>query len=97
MEDLLRSVVKPVSNDDDWTHLGGIRDFIRKRRPDFNPRSCGYPRLMGLVEAIGLFDVDKRDPGDGKPPVIYVRDQRYKDESSALALEDAQLGIPPAQ
>ncbi|MFE3858171.1 NYN domain-containing protein [Streptomyces griseorubiginosus] len=97
LEDLLRSVVEAASNDDGWAHLGGVGDIIRKRRPDFDPRSYGYPKLMGLMEAIGLFDVDKRDPGDGKPPVIYVRDQRYKDETPGLAPADTQVGVQSVQ
>jgi hypothetical protein len=30
----------------------------------------------GLVTAITLFEVDRRLPGDGKPAVVYIRDQR---------------------
>jgi uncharacterized LabA/DUF88 family protein len=70
---LLRSVVEDASNDDGWAHLGSVGSLLRKRRPDFDPRSYGYPKLMSLIEATGRFDVDKRDFGDGNPAVIYVR------------------------
>ena len=70
---LLRSVVEDASNDDGWAHLGGVGSLLRKRRPDFDPRSYGYPKLTPLIQATGLFDVDKRDPGDGNPAVTYVR------------------------
>lgn len=55
---LLRSVVEATSNDDGWAHLGAVGTLIRKRQPDFDPRSHGYPKLMPLMEATGLFDVD---------------------------------------
>jgi hypothetical protein len=30
------------------------------------------------VPATTLFELDRRDPGDGKPAVIYVRDMRRR-------------------
>ncbi|CDR10352.1 NYN domain-containing protein [Streptomyces iranensis] len=88
LTDLLRSVVEGASNDDGWAHLGAVGSIIRKRQPDFDSRSYGYPKLMGLMEATGLFDLQKRDPGDGNPPVIYVRSRVDKDGTSALAPGD---------
>ncbi|MFC8818579.1 NYN domain-containing protein [Streptomyces rochei] len=72
---LLRSAVEDSSNDDGWSHLGGVGNIIRKRQPDFDARTYGYLKLMPLIEATGLFDVDKRDPGDGNPMVVYVRNR----------------------
>ncbi|MFB7270726.1 NYN domain-containing protein [Streptomyces sp. NPDC056244] len=77
---LLHNDVEAASNDDGWAHLGAVGNIIRKRQPDFDPRSYGYPKLMPLIEATGLFDVDKRDPGDGNPAVIYIRSRRDKDD-----------------
>jgi uncharacterized LabA/DUF88 family protein len=73
LAELLRSAVEAASNDDGWAHLGAVGSLVRKRHPDFDPRSYGYPKLMPLIEATGLFDLDKRDPGDGNPAVIYAR------------------------
>jgi NYN domain/OST-HTH/LOTUS domain len=76
LESLLRQAVEDASNDDGWSHLGGVGNIVRKRRPDFDPRSYGHPKLMSLIEATGLFDVDKRNPGDGNPAIVYVRNVR---------------------
>jgi hypothetical protein len=39
---------------------------------------------MPLMQATGLFDADKREPGDGNPAVIYVRNHRDEDEVGAV-------------
>ncbi|MFK0120963.1 NYN domain-containing protein [Streptomyces sp. NPDC090994] len=36
---LLRSAVEDSSNDDGWSHLGGVGNIIRKRQPDFDART----------------------------------------------------------
>ena len=90
---LLHSVVEAASNDDGWAHLGNVGSIVRKRQPDFDPRSFGYPKLMGLIEATGLFDVQKREPGDGNPPVIYVRNKSHGRAESPHVAENARLGV----
>lgn len=75
---LLREAVTAASNDDGWAHLAAVGSIARKRQPDFDPRSYGHAKLMGLIEATGLFDVTKRNPGGGNPAVVYVRD-RHRD------------------
>ncbi|QBI56136.1 NYN domain-containing protein [Streptomonospora litoralis] len=72
---LLREVVAAASNDDGWAHLAAVGSIARKRQPDFDPRSYGHAKLMSLIEATGLFNLAKRDPGGGNPPVVYVRDR----------------------
>lgn len=81
---LLRNVVEAAPNDDGWAHLGNVGNLVKKRKPDFDPRSYGYPKLMPLIEATGRFNVDKRDPGDGNPAVIYVRNQIEQADQAAL-------------
>ena len=90
---LLHSVVEAASNDDGWAHLGNVGSIVRKRQPDFDPRSFGYPKLMGLIEATGLFDVQKREPGDGNPPIIYVRNKSHGRAESPHVAENARLGV----
>ncbi|MBA0053941.1 NYN domain-containing protein [Streptomyces sp. AJS327] len=72
---LLRNVVEETSGDDGWAHLGNVGNLVRKRQPDFDPRSYGFPKLMPLVEATRDFEVDKREPGDGNSPVVFVRNR----------------------
>ena len=75
---LLRNAVEAASDDDGWAPLGGVGNIITKQRPDFDPRDYGYAKLSDLVTATTLFDLDRRSPGDGKPGIPYVRDNRRK-------------------
>ncbi len=76
---LLRGAVEASSDDEGWAHLGGVGNIITKQQPDFDSRNYGYAKLSDLMAATGLFDLDRRLPGDGKPAVIYARDKRHPD------------------
>ena len=45
---------------------------MSKTANDFDPRNYGYAKLSGLLQAIGLFDVERRDN------LVYVKDQKKK-------------------
>jgi uncharacterized LabA/DUF88 family protein len=75
---LLRNAVEASSDDDGWAHLGSVGSIITKQRPDFDSRSYGYAKLSDLMAATTLFDLERRVPGDGKPAVIYARDNRRR-------------------
>ncbi|MFC6019842.1 OST-HTH/LOTUS domain-containing protein [Plantactinospora solaniradicis] len=53
---------------DGWAHLAAVGHLLTQRRPDFDSRTYGYAKLTDLVSATGLFEVDRRLPGDGNPP-----------------------------
>jgi uncharacterized LabA/DUF88 family protein len=72
---LLRNAIDAASDDDGWAGLGGVGSIITKQRPNFDSRSYGYGKLSDLITAIGLFDVERRSQGDGRPKVIYVRNK----------------------
>jgi uncharacterized LabA/DUF88 family protein len=75
---MLRNAVEASSDDDGWAPLGGVGNIITKQRPDFDSRNYGYAKLSDLMAATTLFDLERRSPGDGKPAVIYARDNRRR-------------------
>jgi len=56
---LLRKGVEAAADDDGWAHLGGVGSILRKQAPDFDPRNWGYSKLGDLVDAAGIFEVDR--------------------------------------
>ncbi|WP_255527724.1 NYN domain-containing protein [Plantactinospora alkalitolerans] len=80
---LLRDAIEAASGDDGWAHLAAVGHLLTQRRPDFDSRTYGYAKLTDLVAATGLFKVDRRLPGDGKPTVVYVRDRHPAPERAA--------------
>jgi uncharacterized LabA/DUF88 family protein len=73
---LLRGAVEAASDDDGWAPLSAIGQIITKQRPDFDSRSYGYAKLSDLIAATTLFDLERRTPGDGRPPNLSARDRR---------------------
>jgi uncharacterized LabA/DUF88 family protein len=77
----LRNAVEAASDDDGWAALGYVGTLITKQQPDFDSRSYGYSKLSDLMAATTLFDLDRRSAGDGRPGVVYVRDNRRRQPS----------------
>jgi len=75
---LLRNAVEASSDDTGWTHLAPVGSNIAKQSPEFDPRNYGYKKLVELIAAIKLFEVDKRPVGDGQSKAIYIKDKRKK-------------------
>jgi len=75
---LLRNATEAASDDDGWAPLGSVGNILTKQRPDFDPRTYGYTKLSDLITATTLFDVERRSPGDGKPGIPYIRDNRRR-------------------
>jgi uncharacterized LabA/DUF88 family protein len=69
---LLRDAVEDSAGDDGWAALQLIGQLLNKRRPDFDTRSFGYRNLSSLVEATGLFDLERRGK-KGSPQHVFVR------------------------
>jgi hypothetical protein len=75
---LLRTAVEAASDDDGWAQLAGVGQIITKQRPDFDSRTYGYARLSDLIEATGLFELERRSLGNSRPAIIYARDKRRR-------------------
>ncbi|MEA2103101.1 MAG: NYN domain-containing protein [Candidatus Cloacimonadota bacterium] len=75
---LFRNAIEASSDDSGWAHLGDIGNNIAKQASEFDPRNYGYNKLGELVAATKLFEIDKRDLGEGHSNVIYIRDKRKK-------------------
>lgn len=56
---LLRAGIQAASDDDGWADLSGVGSLVRKQAPEFDSRNYGYAKLGDLVEAIGLFTVER--------------------------------------
>ena len=61
---LLRDGVDVASDDDGWANLGGVGSYVAKQAPDFDSRNWGYAKMIDLVTAIELFEVN-RTAGQG--------------------------------
>lgn len=74
----LRNAVEAASDEDGWAPLASVGHILTHQSPDFDSRTYGYAKLSDLIGATGLFEVDRRSPGDGKQSIIYARDKRRR-------------------
>lgn len=73
---ILRNAINEYTDDDGWAPLGPCGGLIKRQYPDFDSRTYGYSTLTKLIEAIGLFQIDRRLSGSGKVHHIFVKESR---------------------
>lgn len=70
---LIMDSVDDLADESGWTFLGNLGNFISKKKPDFDPRNYGFPKLYPLVKYIDKFEIDERDSGMHNIKHIYLR------------------------
>ena len=70
---LITESVEDLADENGWTFLGNLGNFILKRRPDFDPRNYGFSKLLPLIKYINKFQIDERDSGINNIRHIYLR------------------------
>jgi len=60
------AIKSSIPEESDWAGLGPVGQHMLKQAPDFDPRNYGYSKLSTLVEAIELYDVERK----GNHPAI---------------------------
>jgi len=72
---LLKSTIRDIADDDGWAYLGELGNLIMKKRPDFDPRNYGFPKLTPLIKSQKkVFEIDEREVDNkSHTRLIYVR------------------------
>lgn len=71
---LLKNTVQDLADDDGWAFLGDMGNLIIKKRPDFDPRNYGYPKLIPMIKSLNkIFDIDVRVADKKHIKHIYVK------------------------
>jgi hypothetical protein len=60
---LVRAGIDAGSDDSGWANLGAVGSHIANQASDFDPRNWGYAKLLDLITAIGMFDVERQANG----------------------------------
>ena len=75
---LLRNSIDDLADDDGWAFLAAVGALIIKKKPDFDPRNYGFPKLTPLIKSLSKhFTVDAREV-ENKSHIkhIYVKNIR---------------------
>ena len=70
---LLTNSISDLADESGWTFLGELGSFILKKKPDFDPRNYGFPKLLPLIKSLDKFEIDERETGKNNIRHIYVR------------------------
>ena len=74
---LLKSSVEDLAEDNGWAFLAEVGALIIKKRPDFDPRNYGFPKLTPLIKSLHAhFEIDEREVEKTHIKHIYVRIKR---------------------
>jgi uncharacterized LabA/DUF88 family protein len=93
----LRAAVEAASDEDGWAALGYVGTLITKQQPDFDSRSYGYTKLMDLMTATTVFDLERRSTSDGRPGVLYIREKRGRTAAPKAAPVAASARTAPTR
>lgn len=72
---LITDSVNDLADESGWTFLGNLGSYILKKKPDFDARNYGFPKLLPLIKNIDMFEIDERDTGKGRIRHIYLREK----------------------
>jgi len=70
---LLRDSIADIADENGWAYLGNLGTQILKKRPDFDSRNYGYPKMLPLIKSLDKFDFDERESGRGNIKHVYVK------------------------
>lgn len=65
--------ITDLADENGWTFLGDLGNLMLKKKPDFDPRNYGFPKLLPLIRSINKFEIDERDSGKNNIKHIYIR------------------------
>lgn len=64
--------ITDLADENGWTYLGELGNLMLKKKPDFDPRNYGYPKMLPLIKSINKFEIDERE-GKNNIKHIYLR------------------------
>ena len=70
---LLSDSISDLADEDGWTFLGELGNLMLKKKPDFDTRNYGFPKMLPLIRSINRFEIDERDSGKHNIKHIYIR------------------------
>ncbi|WP_209391124.1 NYN domain-containing protein [Chryseobacterium sp. RR2-3-20] len=70
---ILTESVNDLADENGWTFLANLGNYILKKKPDFDPRNYGFLKLLPLIKDTKKFDIDERETGVNNIRHIYVK------------------------
>jgi uncharacterized LabA/DUF88 family protein len=73
---LIKTSINDLADDNGWAFLAELGGLINKKKPDFDARNYGFPKLTALIKSLNKhFEIDERKVGNTHIKHIYVRNK----------------------
>ena len=70
---LFADSIDDLEDENGWAFLGELGNLMLKKKPDFDPRNYGFPKMLALIKSMNQFVIDERESGKNNIKHIYVR------------------------
>ena len=70
---LLSDSIADLADENGWAYLGDLGNLMLKKKPDFDPRNYGFPKMLPLIKSMNQFEVDERESGKNHVKHIFIR------------------------
>lgn len=72
---LLIDSITDLADENGWAFLGELGNLMLKKKPDFDPRNYGYPKMLPMIKNMNKFEIDVRESGKSHSKHIYIRNK----------------------
>lgn len=72
---LFSDSINDLADENGWTFLGELGNLMLKKKPDFDPRNYGFPKLLPLIRSMSSIEIDERESGKSNIKHIYIRNK----------------------
>lgn len=74
---LLKTSINDLADDNGWAFLAEVGGLIIKKKPDFDPRNYGFPKLTALIKSLNKhFEIDERKVENTHIKHIYIKNKK---------------------
>ena len=71
---LIKSSINDIADDSGWAFLAQVGGLLNKKKPDFDPRNYGFPKLTPMIKSLKKeFEIEEREVEDRSIKHVYVR------------------------
>lgn len=70
---LFNDSINALEDENGWVYLGDLGNLLLKKKPDFDSRNYGFPKMLPLIRSINRYEIDERDSGKHNIKHIYIR------------------------
>jgi len=70
---LFADSIDDLEDENGWAFLGELGNLMLKKKPDFDSRNYGYPKMLPLIKSLNKFIFDERESGRGNIKHVWVK------------------------